>query len=61
MTAGTKTIKRHILPASSMGNERTLTVIRYGAQNAGKNAYIQAGLHADEAPGFPLFQTKQLP
>jgi len=52
MTAGTKKIKQHILPASSMGNERSLTVIRYGAQNAAKKAYIQAGLHADEAPGF---------
>ncbi|MGD8947657.1 MAG: M14 family metallopeptidase, partial [Desulfobacterales bacterium] len=52
MTVGTKKVKQHILPASSMGNERCLTVIRYGAQNAGKKAYIQAGLHADEAPGF---------
>jgi len=52
MTASTRTIKRHALPASSMGNERTLTVIRYSAQNGGKKAYIQAGLHADEAPGF---------
>ena len=52
MTAGTKRISKHILPASSMGNERTLTEIRYGVQNAGKKAYIQAGLHADEAPGF---------
>lgn len=52
MTIGTKRISKHILPASSMGNERTLTEIRYGAQNAAKKAYIQAGLHADEAPGF---------
>jgi predicted deacylase len=52
MTIGTKRISKHILPASSMGNERTLTEIRYGAQNTGKKAYIQAGLHADEAPGF---------
>ena len=52
MTTGTKKINKHILPAASMGNERILTVIRYGAQTAGKKAYIQAGLHADEAPGF---------
>jgi predicted deacylase len=52
MTAGTKTIKRHPLPASSMGNERTLTIIHYGDQNSQKKAYIQAGLHADEAPDF---------
>jgi predicted deacylase len=52
MTTGTKRISKHILPASSRGNERTLTQIQYGAQNTGKKAYIQAGLHADEAPGF---------
>ena len=52
MTTVTKTMKKHILPAASMGNERTLTVIHYGDQSAGKKAYIQAGLHADEAPGF---------
>jgi predicted deacylase len=52
MTTGTKKIKKHILPASSMGNERTLTVIHYGSQSAGNKAYIQAGLHADEAPGL---------
>jgi predicted deacylase len=52
VTMGTKTIKQHILPASSLGNARTLTVIRYGDQTAGNKVYIQAGLHADEAPGF---------
>ncbi len=35
-----------------MGNERTLTIIRYGSGSAGKKAYVQAGLHADEAPGY---------
>jgi len=35
-----------------MGNERALTVIRYGNGSVGKKAYIQAGLHADEAPGY---------
>lgn len=52
MTTGTKTIKSHILPAASIGNERTLTVIQYGPRDSGKKAYIQAGLHADEAPAF---------
>ena len=52
MTAGTKKINKHILPAASMANERILTVIQYGPGNSGKKAYIQAGLHADEAPGF---------
>jgi predicted deacylase len=49
---GTKTIKQYTLPAASMGNARTLTVIHYGDQTASRKAYIQAGLHADEAPGF---------
>ena len=49
---GTKTTKQYTLPVSSMGNARTLTVIHYGDQTAGRKAYIQAGLHADEAPGF---------
>jgi predicted deacylase len=35
-----------------MANTRTLTVVQYGSVTAGKKAYIQAGLHADEAPGF---------
>jgi predicted deacylase len=49
---GTKTIKQHAIPASSMGNARTLTVIRYGDPQAANKVYIQAGLHADEAPGL---------
>jgi hypothetical protein len=48
----TKTIEKQILPVSSMGNERALTIIRYGCSSAGKKAYVQAGLHADEAPGY---------
>ena len=48
----TKIIKRHTLPAASPGNSRTLTVIRYGDSSGGNKAYIQAGLHADEAPGY---------
>ena len=47
-----KTINRHSLPGSSLGNSRTLTVIQYGDQSAGNKAYLQAGLHADEAPGL---------
>jgi predicted deacylase len=49
---GTKTIKQYTLPATSLGNARSLTVIQYGDQTAKHKAYIQAGLHADEAPGF---------
>ena len=48
----TKTIEKHNLLETSLGNARTVTVIRYGDQAAKPKAYIQAGLHADEAPGF---------
>jgi predicted deacylase len=40
------------LPQASPGTCRTLTVIRYGTPGNGPKVYIQAGLHADEAPGF---------
>lgn len=49
---GTKTIKQVTLPSASLGNARVLKVIHYGDQTDGSKAYIQAGLHADEAPGF---------
>ena len=52
MAIGTKIINRHLLPVSSMGNERSLTVVQYGPRDKEKKAYIHAGLHADEAPGF---------
>ncbi len=52
MTTQTKTVKKLALPNSSMGNQRSLTVIRYGDPTDGPKAYIQAGLHADEPPGF---------
>jgi predicted deacylase len=48
----TKSIKQYSLPAASLGNARTLKAIHYGDQTAGRKAYVQAGLHADEAPGF---------
>jgi predicted deacylase len=48
----TKTVEKRILPVSSMGNERTLTIIRYGGKSQYPKAYLQAGLHADEAPGY---------
>ena len=48
----TRSVETIPLPAANMGNRRTLTVIRYGRCSNGKKAYLQAGLHADEAPGF---------
>ncbi len=35
-----------------MGTERFLSIIRYGDGSKPLKAYIQAGLHADEAPGY---------
>lgn len=49
---GTKTIKQYTLPSASLGNTRSLKVIHYGNPIAKGKAYIQTGLHADEAPGF---------
>jgi predicted deacylase len=49
---GTKTIKKYTLPTASLGNARALKVIHYGSPASSRKAYIQAGLHADEAPGF---------
>jgi len=50
----TKKIEAYPLMSSSMGNRRTLTVVRYGDPAAGRKAYCQAGLHADEAPGLAV-------
>ena len=40
----------HLLPWSSLGSERHLTVFRFGEGE--RKAYIQASLHADELPGM---------
>jgi len=40
------------LPAARMGNARQLKIVRYGQTLRGRKAYLQAGLHADEAPGY---------
>lgn len=37
-----------------MGTRRFVAVIRYGSQRTGKKAYVQAGLHADEPPGYVI-------
>ncbi len=46
------TVESFTLPGASMGNTRTLTIHRYGDRSHPAKAYLQAGLHADEAPGF---------
>lgn len=47
-----KTTETVDLPAVSPGSRRSLSVIRYGKAGSRPKVYIQAGLHADEAPGF---------
>ncbi len=47
-----KTIEAHRLPSASPGTQRSLSIIRYGSPGSGTKVYIQAGLHADEAPGY---------
>ncbi len=40
------------LPTTSPGSHKYIEVFRFGDPASGKKVYIQAGLHADEAPGF---------
>ena len=40
----------HLLPWSSLGSERRLSVFRYG--KGPRKVYIQSSLHADELPGM---------
>lgn len=40
----------HVLPCSSLGSERRLSLFRFG--DGPCKAYIQASLHADELPGM---------
>lgn len=47
-----KSIETIDLPVASPGTHRSLNIIRYGTPGKGGKVYIQAGLHADEAPGF---------
>lgn len=48
----TKKIKKHFLPLSLSGSGKFINSIHYGDGSVGKKTYIQAGLHADEAPGY---------
>ncbi len=47
-----KIVETWPLPPASPGTSRSLDIIRYGSRGARPKAYIQAGLHADEAPGY---------
>ncbi|MBH9552242.1 succinylglutamate desuccinylase/aspartoacylase family protein [Inhella gelatinilytica] len=48
----------HELPAGSVGTQRRLRSLHFGAQATGRKAYLQAALHADEVP--PLLVAQHL-
>jgi predicted deacylase len=48
----TRAVEEYPLFASSMANSRILKIHRYGSGDDGPKVYIQAGLHADEPPGY---------
>ena len=52
-----KSSETRVLPQVSPGTRRSLTILRYGLAGSRPKAYLQAGLHADEAPGYPVLQT----
>lgn len=49
-------IHTHILPSPSLGTQRQLQSLHFGAGTSGRKVYIQASLHADEIPGLLLAQ-----
>ena len=56
-----KDIDRKYLPETTPGSSRFIEIIRYIGKKAGPKVYIQAGLHADEAPGYVvLFLLRKL-
>ena len=48
----TCTIQEHLLPETSVGTLRKVLSLHFGPADAARKVYIQAGLHADEAPGY---------
>ena len=52
-----RTIETRVLPQASPGTRRSLKILRYGEPGDRPKAYLQAGLHADEAPGYPVLHS----
>ncbi|MBU1564134.1 MAG: succinylglutamate desuccinylase/aspartoacylase family protein [Proteobacteria bacterium] len=48
----TCSIREHLLPEAAIGTARRLLSVHFGPPDAARKVYIQAGLHADEAPGY---------
>ncbi|MBT8344960.1 MAG: succinylglutamate desuccinylase/aspartoacylase family protein [Desulfofustis sp.] len=49
-----RTTETRVLPQASPGTRRSLKILRYGEAGDRPKAYLQAGLHADEAPGYAV-------
>ncbi len=45
-------VQQHLLPIAAVGTERKMLSVHFGPEKSRRKAYIQAGLHADEAPGY---------
>jgi uncharacterized protein len=45
-------VEQHLLPIAAVGTERKMLSVHFGPEKSRRKAYIQAGLHADEAPGY---------
>lgn len=45
-------LEHHSLPQAAIGNSRSLVSLHFGPDDSKHKTYIQAGLHADEAPGY---------
>ena len=45
-----------VIPGTTAGQHFTVPVLRFGVSGDGRKAYIQAGIHADEAPALVVAQ-----
>lgn len=45
-------VREHLLPEAAVGTQRKLISVHFGPEEVYRKVYIQAGLHADEAPGY---------
>ncbi|TYL48101.1 succinylglutamate desuccinylase/aspartoacylase family protein [Marinomonas sp. IMCC 4694] len=50
-------IYAHVLPSATPGTERVIKAHYFGGAGARPKVYMQAGLHADEWPGFLVLNT----
>lgn len=50
-------IYSHTLPSATPGTQRTIKAHHFGTAGARPKIYLQAGLHADEWPGFLVLNT----